>query len=195
MIYILKRAWEGKKSEASIEREIQTEQTKIRRRKKNDKKKSNLALSCVWFCWKRRSDEYKMLLSLHLNVWQYKCINIPIYFYMFMIYRCLCVCERTCLYITCTLTNLTYSQANAIHILNPLPLQKKALALHLRTVSICLRTGGYWRARGDISICNHSILNLIYLGFLSLPQTKACTHTHTHIPAHVCVYTLWLCIQ
>lgn len=26
---------------------------------------------------------------------------------------------------------------------SPLPLQKKALALHLRTVSICLRTGGY----------------------------------------------------
>lgn len=105
---------------------------------------------------------------------------------MFMIYRCLCVCERTCLYITCTLTNLTYSQANAIHILNPLPLQKKALALHLRTVSICLRTGGYWRARGDISICNHSILNLIYLGFLSLPQTKACTHTHTYLHMYAC---------
>lgn len=69
MIYICQKE-SGKKcqnSEASIKREIQTEQTKIWKKKQKEKwkkktnkqKTSNLALSCVWFCWKRRSDEYK----------------------------------------------------------------------------------------------------------------------------------------
>ncbi len=126
-----------------------------------------------------------MLLSLHLNVWQHKCINIPIYFYMSMIYRCLCVCECMCLNVTRTLTNQTSSRANAIHIFTP----ENAVALHYKTVSICLKTGGYWCAQGEIiyiTIQLDSELDWSALSFPSPSVRQMLAHTHTYLHMYAC---------
>lgn len=63
-----------------------------------------------------------------------------------MIYRCLCVCERAYMlihYMHLDKSDLLPSKCYSYPNPPPFLLQKKALALHLRTVSICLKTGGY----------------------------------------------------
>jgi len=109
-----------------------------------------------------------MLLSLHLNVWRYKCINISIYFYMSHDIQ-MSVCVRAYVRTLHALWQIEFTpEQMLIHIFPA----RKAVALHQKTVSIC------W-------LLTNTILNLTYLPFLSLPlATDKCLHTHTH--THTC---------
>lgn len=114
----------------------------------------------------------KMLLCLHLNVWHYKCMNIPIYFYMSMIYRCLCVCE----WLHAPWQNLSLSKSYPYF-----PRKNNAAALLQKTVSVCLLSGGYWRDVQLLGICNHLTPHLFFgTCFILSPATDECLHTHKH---------------
>lgn len=110
----------------------------------------------------------KMLLSLHLNVWRYKCINIPIYFYMSMIYKCLCVCERMCLYITSQMLFIFSLPKMQWHYI------RRLLAYAWKPVATDVRE----EKLAYVTIQLNSELDLSCP--FSPPATDKCLHTHTH---------------